>query len=73
MEWGGRDTAGRRWVGAPYQSADRSTSAVQGVWAYDDEEVEWIWTHGPGGSYVSGWTVTKRPLPERFETTEPET
>jgi hypothetical protein len=25
------------------------------------EQVRWIWTYGPGGRYVSGYTIVKAP------------
>ena len=61
MPWSGeRNTGGQKWVAAPYQSPGTSTSAIMGVWISDDEEVEWHWVHGLGGSYVNGYTVTKK-------------
>lgn len=67
---GERNTAGQQWHGAPYQSSPATTGMIQGVWLYDDEEVEWIWTYGlDGTSYVSGYTVRKKSLqmPDKFE------
>jgi hypothetical protein len=59
-----RDTAGNVWRPAPYQSAPAWTGSVTGVWAGPDDEVDWIWTHGLGGSYVSGYTVKRKALME---------
>ena len=60
---GETNTCGQRWVGAPYQSPARQSSAVVGVWLSEGEEVEWHWCHSmgaAGGSYVNGYTVTRR-------------
>ncbi len=58
------DSFGRRWYGAPYQSEQPTTGSIQGVWLRDNEEVEWIWSHGPGGSRITGYKVTEKKPPE---------
>ena len=65
------DSLGRRWCPAPYQSAPSNSGGMLGVYLGEDEEVEWIWTFGQGGSYVSGYTVRKKPLPKVFKVGEP--
>lgn len=57
---------GQRWASAPFQTPGTSTSAITGVWLSDDEEVEWHWVYGPGGSYVNGYTVTRKAVMEKF-------
>ena len=54
-----RDTGGNVWRPAPCQGALMRTGSIEGVWTGPSEEVDWIWTHGPGGSYVSGYVVRK--------------
>jgi hypothetical protein len=51
------DTAGREFRLAPNQSTPPGTGTIHGVWAYPNQEVEWIWTHTPGGSFISGYTI----------------
>ncbi len=34
--------------------------AVLGVWLSPEEEVQWVWTHTPEGSYVSGYDIKIR-------------
>jgi hypothetical protein len=63
MRPGETNTGGQVWKSAPYQSGPTHTGSIAGVWAFPDEEVEWIWTHTPGGSYVSGYTVKPSRLP----------
>lgn len=41
-------------IGLPF---DQTTSAQLTVALSDNEEVDWIWTHLPNGSYVSGYTI----------------
>jgi hypothetical protein len=53
------DTFGRRWVSAPYQS-ERQTGSIDGVWLAPGEDVEWIWSYGPDGSRVTGYTTKYR-------------
>jgi hypothetical protein len=36
-----------------------SASHVFTVILEDDEEVQWIWTHGLQGSYISGYRIVK--------------
>ena len=62
-----RDAFGRRFVLSPFQSASATTGAIQGVWIAGDEEVIWHWTHGPAGSYVSGYTVQNKAMTKLTE------
>lgn len=64
------NTGGQIWVAAPYPSDRLTTGSIQGVWIDPTQDVEWIWTHTPNGSYVSGYTVKYKPLPEKFEEKE---
>jgi len=52
-------TDGKRWVSAPAGSELPTTGGVTGVHISPGETVQWIWTHGPGGSYVSGYTIIR--------------
>jgi len=62
------DTSGRVWVPAPLQSAPVNTGSIQGVWAMPGEEIEWSWVHLQGGqSYVNGYRVKNKGLPEPHE------
>ena len=54
------DSAGRMYWSAPDLGTCSETSAVNGVWLHPHEEVEWVWTHGPNGSYVSGYNIKSR-------------
>ena len=45
------------WKPAPCQFGPTHTGSIMGIWVFPDEEVEWIWTHTPDGSYVSGYIV----------------
>ncbi len=45
-----------RWVTAP-QSTSPGAPAVQGVALAPGEDVQWLWTHTPHGSYVSGYNI----------------
>lgn len=57
-----RDSCGRVYVSAPYQSVNLGSFTVMGVWLSPFEEVEWTWEHGLNGSVVSGYTIkTKAP------------
>ena len=58
------NTGGQVWVSTPYQSGPTSTGMIQGVWLNDGEDVEWIWTHTPQGSYVMGYTVRSKITPD---------
>lgn len=63
-----KTTDGQIWLPAPYQTTPSwSSGAIQGIWINPLQDVEWIWTHTPGGSYVSGYTVKNKPLPEKFK------
>lgn len=50
----------RRWVAAP-ASLTPNAPTVTGVYLSEDEAVEWVWTHTPNGSYVSGYKIIKKP------------
>ena len=56
---GEQDTTGRRWESVPIGigPVGMTTSAINGVWLNQGEQVVWTWSHGPGGSYVSGYTI----------------
>ena len=60
------NTGGQIWQPAPYQSAPMTTGSIQGIWADPLDDVEWIWTHTPGGSYVSGYTIKKKSAQETW-------
>jgi hypothetical protein len=49
-----------RWVTAP-QSSLPGSPAVQGVAIAPGEDVQWLWTHTPNGSYVSGYSIFRPP------------
>lgn len=51
---------GQRYVEAP-SSTDgiQHTGNVLSVLLDEDEEVEWLWTHEPERSYVSGYIMRK--------------
>jgi hypothetical protein len=51
------DTVGREFRPAPYQSVAQTTGSINGAWASPGEEVQWIWTHTPTGSYISGYEI----------------
>ena len=51
------NTSGRKFIIAPFQSTPPGTSTLHGVWVNAGEEVEWIWTHTVGGSYISGYNI----------------
>jgi len=72
MSVGEGNTAGRVFVGAPYQSGPMVTGMIQGVWVSDEEEVEWIWSHWTDGtSSVTGYVVKQKSLrQDKFELPE---
>lgn len=47
-----------------FDAHDTTRSAVfnciTAVQIQEDEEVEWIWTHTPAGSYVSSYNILKK-------------
>ena len=47
-----------RWVTVP-QSTSSGAPAVQSVALTPDEDVQWLWTHTPNGSYVSGYNIVR--------------
>jgi hypothetical protein len=47
-----------RWVTAP-QSSLPGSPAVQGVAIAPGGDVQWLWTHTPNGSYVSGYDIVR--------------
>jgi len=47
-----------RWVSAP-QASLLGAPAVQGVALAPGEDVQWLWTHTPNGSYVSGYNIVR--------------
>ena len=51
------DSLGRRWHPAPYQTSPMNSGSMLGIYLADDEEVEWIWSYGMNGSYISGYTI----------------
>lgn len=53
---GEKDTVGRVWVPAPSQD-NATTGSIQGLWVFPGQEVEWVWTHTPNGSFVSGYVL----------------
>jgi len=53
----------KRWVAAPQASLPGAPS-VQGVALAPNEDVQWLWTHTPNGSYVSGYNIV-RALPKK--------
>ena len=59
-------TDGKKWFPTPFQNVPQTTGAIQGIWLAPNQEVEWIWTHGLNGSFVSGYTVRTKPLPKCF-------
>ena len=50
-------TDGKIFVAPPAQTAPVTTGTLQGVWVTPQQQIEWIWTHTPEGSYVSGYVV----------------
>ena len=50
-------TDGKRWVPAPVGTAPTTSGGVTGVLLAPGEHVEWTWTNGPSGSYVSGYEI----------------
>ena len=65
--WGERNTGGQKFISAPYQTGPITTVYITGVWLRDGEDVEWIWTHTPQGSYVSGYTLRSKGIPASKE------
>lgn len=61
---GERDTVGRVWHPAPYQTGPATTGQVLGVWLFADEEIDWIWDHTGGNSQITGYTLKKKELPK---------
>lgn len=55
-------TDGQIFMLAPPQTAPITTGTLQGVWVLPQQEVEWIWTHAPSGSYVSGYTIKDKDI-----------
>ena len=47
----------KRWVPAPVGTAPTTSGGVTGVFVAPGEHVEWTWTNGPSGSYVSGYII----------------
>jgi hypothetical protein len=58
-----KETGGKVWRPAPAQSAPMHSGTLHGVWVHPDNEVEWIWTHTPGGSFISGYTIKAPSIP----------
>lgn len=52
-----KNSYGQEFVIAPNQSTPPGTGILHGVWVNAGEEVEWIWTHDSGGSYISGYNI----------------
>lgn len=50
---------------APTVSPARLPNRIVSVVLRPGEEVEWIWTSGPDGEYVSGYTIVRTRLPGR--------
>lgn len=50
-------TDGKVWVSAPVGTAPLTTGGVTGVYLSSNETVEWNWTDGPNGFYVSGYSI----------------
>jgi len=48
-----------KWINAPEPTFRDAPVAYTGVRVAEDEDVEWIWTHTPKGSYVSGYRIVK--------------
>lgn len=61
MKPGETDTAGRRWCSSPFQRGPLTTGAIQGVWLYTGEDVEWTWS--ADGSHIIGYTKKKPSTP----------
>lgn len=59
MRDGGTSTGGEVWHAVPFQGVETTTGSIQGVWTMPGEDVEWTWTHGTNGSYVSGYSIKK--------------
>jgi len=56
----------KRWVQAPQPTGPASRNeAVTGVRVSGGEDVQWLWTHVGGGSYVSGYTIVDKKAPKR--------
>jgi len=49
----------KKWISAPEPTYQGAPVVYTGVRVAKDEEVEWIWTHTPKGSYVSGYRIIK--------------
>lgn len=60
-----KDSGGREWHPAPWQSAPMTSGTIQGVWLSPNEEVEWTWETSPfdGTSRIVGYTLKNKPLP----------
>jgi hypothetical protein len=48
---------------APRSSVAWPLNRVESVILAPGEDVQWSWTHGPDGSYVSGYTIRTRTKP----------
>ena len=59
-------TDGKMWVPAPYQGEPQTSGSIQGVWVTPGQTVEWIWSHGPMGSHVTGYNIIDPIPPKRF-------
>jgi len=63
---GEKDSAGKTYYSAPPGTGNQDTSgAVNGVWLDPDEDADWVWTHGPNGSYVSGYNIRTK-IPHQY-------
>jgi len=62
-------SGGSIWVSAPVGTCPPTTGGVSGVYVNPGEMVEWVWTHGTHGSYVSGYIIKGLPVIQ----TSPET
>ena len=54
------------WVAAPWQNGQLKSGSITGVWIDSWQTVEWIWSHGPFGSYITGYTISQKPIPETY-------
>lgn len=52
-------TDGKRFVRAPHPTGNAQvlTGDLLGVHLKRNEDVKWIWSHGPDGSRVTGYTI----------------
>ena len=51
------NTAGDRWNPVPVIGQLMHTGSITGVWVPRGQRVQWIYTHGLDGSYISGYTL----------------